>query len=165
MSLYEDWIVLAYDSEGKSKKIVWDEYMPLEQKIYEQILSEKIETISGTIKELGARFHMSNEYICGFIDGLNDATEKPISMEEVTPDYFVSLEINFEKLYKKMVEYKAKHLYTLPQWDNIFPQSVRDEMYHSQKISRTIVKETKPGRNDPCPCNSGKKYKRCCGAI
>ena len=20
-----------------------------------------------------------------------------------------------------------------------------------------------PGRNDPCPCNSGKKYKRCCG--
>jgi hypothetical protein len=22
----------------------------------------------------------------------------------------------------------------------------------------------KPGRNDPCPCGSGKKYKRCCGA-
>lgn len=22
----------------------------------------------------------------------------------------------------------------------------------------------KPGRNDPCPCNSGKKYKKCCGA-
>ncbi len=21
---------------------------------------------------------------------------------------------------------------------------------------------SKPGRNDPCPCNSGKKYKRCC---
>jgi SEC-C motif-containing protein len=21
-----------------------------------------------------------------------------------------------------------------------------------------------PGRNDPCPCNSGRKYKRCCGA-
>jgi SWIM/SEC-C metal-binding protein len=25
------------------------------------------------------------------------------------------------------------------------------------------VKET-PGRNDPCPCGSGKKYKKCCGA-
>ena len=24
--------------------------------------------------------------------------------------------------------------------------------------------ENKPGRNDPCPCGSGKKYKRCCGA-
>ena len=22
----------------------------------------------------------------------------------------------------------------------------------------------KPGRNDPCPCGSGKKYKKCCGA-
>lgn len=21
-----------------------------------------------------------------------------------------------------------------------------------------------PGRNDPCPCNSGRKYKQCCGA-
>lgn len=25
------------------------------------------------------------------------------------------------------------------------------------------VKQKKPGRNDPCPCGSGKKYKRCCG--
>ena len=24
--------------------------------------------------------------------------------------------------------------------------------------------ENKPGRNDPCPCGSGKKYKKCCGA-
>ena len=23
--------------------------------------------------------------------------------------------------------------------------------------------ETKVGRNDPCPCGSGKKYKNCCG--
>ncbi|MDD6298928.1 SEC-C metal-binding domain-containing protein [Hornefia butyriciproducens] len=27
-------------------------------------------------------------------------------------------------------------------------------MYHAPK---------KPGRNDPCPCGSGKKYKHCCG--
>ncbi|MDE6852061.1 MAG: SEC-C domain-containing protein, partial [Lachnospiraceae bacterium] len=25
------------------------------------------------------------------------------------------------------------------------------------------VKEKKIGRNDPCPCGSGKKYKHCCG--
>lgn len=25
------------------------------------------------------------------------------------------------------------------------------------------VAQKKPGRNDPCPCGSGKKYKRCCG--
>ena len=26
-----------------------------------------------------------------------------------------------------------------------------------------VKKEKKPGRNDPCPCGSGKKYKKCCG--
>jgi len=24
--------------------------------------------------------------------------------------------------------------------------------------------QAQPGRNDPCPCGSGKKYKRCCGS-
>ncbi|PIP37230.1 MAG: hypothetical protein COX19_17140 [Desulfobacterales bacterium CG23_combo_of_CG06-09_8_20_14_all_51_8] len=29
---------------------------------------------------------------------------------------------------------------------------------------KTVVRETpKIGRNDPCPCGSGKKYKKCCG--
>jgi uncharacterized protein len=28
----------------------------------------------------------------------------------------------------------------------------------------TAAKKSGPGRNDPCPCGSGKKYKKCCGA-
>ena len=31
------------------------------------------------------------------------------------------------------------------------------------KSSRPVVKDKLPGRNDPCPCGSGKKYKHCCG--
>jgi len=27
-----------------------------------------------------------------------------------------------------------------------------------------VKKQKKVGRNDPCPCGSGKKYKKCCGA-
>ena len=30
--------------------------------------------------------------------------------------------------------------------------------------SKPVVKKDKVGRNDPCPCGSGKKYKKCCGA-
>ena len=31
-------------------------------------------------------------------------------------------------------------------------------------VDRTYVREEpKVGRNDPCPCGSGKKYKNCCG--
>lgn len=29
--------------------------------------------------------------------------------------------------------------------------------------SSKIIKSTKIGRNEPCPCGSGKKYKKCCG--
>ncbi len=29
-------------------------------------------------------------------------------------------------------------------------------------ITEPIVKEKKVGRNEPCPCGSGKKYKKCC---
>lgn len=29
--------------------------------------------------------------------------------------------------------------------------------------SRTVRRQQKVGRNDPCPCGSGKKYKKCCG--
>jgi preprotein translocase subunit SecA len=34
-----------------------------------------------------------------------------------------------------------------------------------ETVVKTIVRQTpKVGRNDPCPCGSGKKYKKCCGA-
>ena len=29
--------------------------------------------------------------------------------------------------------------------------------------NQTVIAEKKPGRNDPCSCGSGKKYKKCCG--
>ena len=31
------------------------------------------------------------------------------------------------------------------------------------EVRKPIVKKAKVGRNDPCPCGSGKKYKKCCG--
>jgi preprotein translocase subunit SecA len=36
----------------------------------------------------------------------------------------------------------------------------------AQQATRTVVAPrsvTKVGRNDPCPCGSGRKYKKCCG--
>lgn len=39
--------------------------------------------------------------------------------------------------------------------------------YTSQELNpaiSTVVNDKKVGRNDPCPCGSGKKYKKCCGS-
>ena len=33
----------------------------------------------------------------------------------------------------------------------------------SDSGNKTVRKGKKVGRNDPCPCGSGKKYKKCCG--
>lgn len=38
-----------------------------------------------------------------------------------------------------------------------------DYVNDSNTHTKPIIKEKKPGRNDPCPCGSGKKYKKCCG--
>ena len=62
-----------------------------------------------------------------------------------------------------MVDAKADWLYGLPEWDAIFTKEQQHKLYMEQKKSGTIVKPKKIGRNDPCPCGSGKKYKQCCG--
>ncbi|CAM4340848.1 SEC-C metal-binding domain-containing protein [Lacicoccus alkaliphilus] len=55
-------------------------------------------------------------------------------------------------------------------FDNVagIVENTRHFKYRGHKESelktKTIVKEVKVGRNDPCPCGSGKKYKKCCGA-
>jgi uncharacterized protein len=165
MSLYKNWIKEAYDSEGNSLKKHWDIYMPAEQKIYEGILEQKITNISGTVEELSKRFNISMEFVCGLLDGANDVFDNKIKIEELESTTVIDVNFDFETLYRKMVEYQAVHLYNLPQWDNIFEEDKRKELYISQKKSRTVVNVMKVGRNEPCICGSGKKYKNCCGNV
>ncbi len=63
-----------------------------------------------------------------------------------------------------MVQCNAQWLYELPQWEAIYTKEEREALYKKEKSSHTIIKPPKIGRNDPCPCGSGKKYKKCCGA-
>jgi uncharacterized protein YecA (UPF0149 family) len=74
----------------------------------------------------------------------------------------VRLEIDFEKLYYNMLDAKANWLYTLPEWDGILSTERRKEITKEFNASRIAV-SSKVGRNDPCPCGSGLKYKKCCG--
>ena len=164
MSLYESWREKAFSKEGRSVDAIWDAYLPKEQHIYEYILAEKVNRLEGTVTELAKRFSMTAEEIVAFVDGINDALPVPYEMNELTEESNIVLEIDFERLFKKMVEYHAEHLYQLPQWDGIFDADTRKRLTLEQKRSRTVVKEKKIGRNDPCPCGSGKKYKKCCGA-
>ena len=98
-----------------------------------------------------------------FLDGINDSLKEKNDLEALEADSEVNLNYDKERLYKNMVEAKADWLYTLPQWDKHLTEERRQELYKEQKRSKTVVKGQKVGRNDPCPCGSGKKYKKCCG--
>lgn len=163
MSLYEDWIVKAYNEKGEALTGFWDTYMPKEQKVYEEIISNKISNLKGSVQEVAEKFDFDPVLFVGFLDGINDATNNTINMEEIELNTIIDVNINFENLYKKMVEYKAEHLYSLKEWDNIFSSEERNKFFKEQKVARTVVKDKKIGRNEPCPCGSNKKYKQCCG--
>lgn len=49
--------------------------------------------------------------------------------------------------------------------DNIFKSDVREKMQEEidENKGSNVTHHDKIGRNDPCPCGSGKKYKKCCG--
>lgn len=165
MGLLQDWREYAYgvDINSKAGKAIWDKYFKQEKGVYEQLLADPSVVVSGTVQELADRYQMELSYMVGFLDGINESLKEPNPIEEMDADTQVKIEIDVEKLYYNMVEAKAEWLYEMPEWDRILTPERRKELFREQKKSGTIVKEKKIGRNDPCPCGSGKKYKYCCG--
>jgi hypothetical protein len=41
----------------------------------------------------------------------------------------------------------------------------QEEKKHLKPLPKEPMRIDSPGRNDPCPCGSGKKYKKCCGRL
>lgn len=166
MGLLQEWREYAYSVEFDSRegKAIWDKYFEQEKAVYEQLLAAPDQVVTGTVRELADRYQMELKYMVGFLDGINESLKTPNPIEEMEEDTTVTLDIDLEKLYYHMVEAKADWLYEMPAWDNLLSAERRKELYREQKKSGTIVKERKIGRNEPCPCGSGKKYKRCCGA-
>ena len=166
MTLLETWRNQAYSEEISEKESTafWQNYFLIEKGIYEKILAEPEVVVEGTVRELAERFGCELNIMVGVLDGINDSLKNPNPIEEMDENTRVNLGYDKEKLYYNMVECKAEWLYTLPQWDEILTAERRKELYKEQKNSGTIHNENrKVGRNDPCPCGSGKKYKQCCG--
>ncbi len=165
MGLLQDWQKIAYNEKtdkGELRKF-WDRYFLLEKGVYEQLLDHPDEAVEGTVKELAEKYDLDILEMAGFLDGIQDSLITPNDLEDLTEDSQVSLAFDKEKLYKNMVDADAEWLYELPQWKEIFPEDTLHALYLEQKKSGTIVKEKKIYPNDPCPCGSGKKYKKCCG--
>ena len=156
---------MAYSQQADRAQLqkFWTEYFLIEKGIYEKLLSNPNEVVKGTVKELAEKFDVELMSMVGFLDGINDSLKIQNPIEEMDENTEVNLGYDLETLYKNMVDAKADWLYELPQWNAIFDEEKKKQLYREQKQSGTIRKGKKIGRNDPCPCGSGKKYKMCCG--
>lgn len=158
---------MAYnETEDKNKlQKLWADYFEVEKGIYQKLLADPDTVVTGTVAELAEKYGTDIMTMTGFLDGINDSLVKPNPIEEMTEDTEVSLGFDKELLYKNMVAAGADWLYGLTEWNDIFDEEKQKELYKEQKRSQTVRHEgPKIGRNDPCPCGSGKKYKKCCGA-
>ena len=165
MALLEEWQKVAYNQEtdkGNLQKF-WQRYFLLEKGVYEQLLMKPEEKVEGTVKELAEKYNLSIMDMTGFLDGINDSLVEKNPLDDLEEDTEVNLGFDKALLYKNMVAAEADWLYNLEEWNAIFDEETRKELYKEQKSSTTIVKEQKVYPNDPCPCGSGKKYKKCCG--
>ena len=164
-TLLEQWRVTAYSETANKGDLqrLWADYFEKEKNIYISLLSEPDTEVKGSVKELAEKYGVSLMIMVGFLDGINDSLVEANPIEEMDEDTVVSLKFDKELLYKNMVAAGADWLYSLEQWNDIFTPERQKELYKEQKRSTTIVNEAKVYPNDPCPCGSGKKYKKCCG--
>lgn len=163
MSLYENWKQIAYrERDPESDNTFWGEYLPKEQVIYEEILGNVENTISGKLSVLAKKYDMDCETFVGFMDGINTSLKELVDLDTLEKDSEIALDVDFEKLYYNMLDANADWLYNLPQWASILTDSERKEIKKAYNKTKIVVKDPKIGRNDPCPCGSGRKYKQCC---
>ena len=165
MALLENWQKIAYNEKTNKQELqkFWQRYFLVEKGVYEKLLTNPEEKVEGTVKELAEKYDISILDMTGFLDGINDSLVEPNPIDTIEEDTKVSLVFDKEKLYKNMVDAKADWLYDLPMWDEIFDAETKKALYLEQKKSGTVIVGKKIGRNEPCPCGSGKKYKHCCG--
>lgn len=163
MSIFEKWRELSEEEKApQASEAFWKEYFLKEKDNYAYILANNLKNLKGELSEMASTFNMDNVTFVGFLDGINTSLVNEIDLESLEESTILDIEIDYEKLYFNMLDAKADWLFSLPEWDNILPVERRKEITTEFRRSRMAV-SNKVGRNDPCPCGSGKKYKKCCG--
>ena len=181
------------DLENKEKEELAEEVKELGKKAYnykedklgKELLNRVIRSISLRIIDRKWMNHLDNmdqlkqgiglraygqkdpltEYKFESFDMFNEMTDS-IREDIVTTLYKIEIEdnrgIDKDPILKNRLNYGQKSPFADAQ-KKAQAQKTQQQNTNKQKKQQTVVKKEEPGRNDPCPCGSGKKYKRCCG--
>lgn len=159
MKIYEEWTKRSDEAEAKD---FYNDYFEQETDVYKLILGEKSGVLKGTCGELAERFGIESWVFGGFLGGINTSLEELLLLDDLTEESLIDSKIDFKKLLYNMHAAKASWLYLLKEWEDVLPEEKREEIKKQYRSDTTAV-SNKVGRNEPCPCGSGKKYKKCCG--
>lgn len=166
---YETWIDRSETVRDQTSYTYYiNTYYTMEKEAYDKILSaypDNKEFTSGKASELAKKlgFNVDTmDIFVGFLDGIQTSLNKEIDVKAVDDETEIDLDINYEKLYYNMRDAKATWLFKLPSWKKVLPDDKAAEIAREYRDAN-IAHSEKIGRNDPCPCGSGKKYKKCCG--
>ncbi len=165
MGYYQAWNEqLAAEDDPQAVDKMMERYYALETEAYSRVLAAYPEVLSAPANELADQLGFSGEMVifAGFLDGIHASLKQPLDLENLNDNTPVTLDADYEKLLWNMHEAKADWLVELPAWEHVLPPERRREIAKDFRLSRMAVR-THPGRNDPCSCGSGKKFKHCCG--
>ena len=171
MSYYKTWMDKSEDASNRQEYIEYiNRYYALEKVAYEKILGaypNNEEFLNGTAAELAKKLEFPKDAMdvfVGFIDGIKSSLKNgdDIDLDAIDDNYELKLVIDYEKLYFNMRDAKADWLFTIKAWKDILTEEQINAITREYREAN-MAHSDKIGRNDPCPCGSGKKYKNCCG--
>ena len=171
MSYYKTWMDKSEDASNRQEYIEYiNRYYALEKVAYEKILGaypNNEEFLNGTAAELAKKLEFPKDAMgvfVGFIDGIKSSLTNgdDIDLDAIDDNYELKLVIDYEKLYFNMRDAKADWLFTIKAWKDILTEEQINAITREYREAN-MAHSDKIGRNDPCPCGSGKKYKNCCG--
>lgn len=120
--------------------------------IEESKQGEKLEKVMGQL------FVIDKKILKEEIDNFSIAIKNEVSLDEAVEVFLEAYEIESEEerfIFTGELEKLAK---SIKRWT--LKGHTENDIENKKK---TVVNEVRIGRNDPCPCGSNKKYKKCCG--
>ena len=171
MSYYKTWMDKSEDASNRQEYVEYiQRYYALEKVAYEKILGaypNNEEFLNGTAAELAKKLNFPKDAMdvfVGFVDGIKSSLTNgdDIDLDAIDDNYELKLVIDYEKLYYNMRDAKADWLFTIKAWKDILTEEQINAITREYREAN-MAHSDKIGRNDPCPCGSGKKYKNCCG--
>ena len=92
-TILEQWREISYNQQADRNQLqrFWANYFNIEKGIYEQLLSNPDEFVSGTVKELAEKYGQEVLTMVGFLDGINDSLKIPNPIETMDENTKVSL--------------------------------------------------------------------------